>query len=252
MPLIDNLLSLYNVDRQVRSLRSRVESAEIYLKVQKKQMDGIGVEKVENDQRQMQRKVNIANTETETGSIDARIDHLRDELKLAVNDKQYSALLAEVNTLKERRRAFDDELLTEMTALEELETVASEINQRLAEREKLLKVATKELQTRESEIAEQLVELEKEREIAAAVIPDDVLSDFDEIADDYDGESMAAIEIIDKKRREYSCTSCSLHLPLETVSVLMGNKDTVVKCGQCDRILYLEEASREALSPTEK
>jgi len=154
--------------------------------------------------------------------------------------------------LKERRRAFDDELLTEMTALEELETVASEINQRLAEREKLLKVATKELQTRESEIAEQLVELEKEREIAAAVIPDDVLSDFDEIADDYDGESMAAIEIIDKKRREYSCTSCSLHLPLETVSVLMGNKDTVVKCGQCDRILYLEEASREALSPTEK
>jgi len=252
MPLIDNLVSLYNVDRQVRSLRSRVESAEIYLKVQKKQMDGIGVEKVENDQRQMQRKVNIANTETETDSIDARIDHLRDELKLAVNDKQYSALLAEVNTLKERRRAFDDELLTEMTALEELETVASEINQRLAEREKLLKVATKELQTRESEIAEQLVELEKEREIAAAVIPDDVLSDFDEIADDYDGESMAAIEIIDKKRREYSCTSCSLHLPLETVSVLMGNKDTVVKCGQCDRILYLEEASREALSPTEK
>ena len=252
MPLIDNLLSLYNVDRQVRSLRSRVESAEIYLKVQKKQMDGIGVEQVENDQRQMQRKANIANTETETGSIDARIDHLRDELKLAVNDKQYSALLAEVNTLKERRRAFDDELLTEMTALEELETVASEITQRLAEREKLLKVATKELQTRESEIAEQLVELEKEREIAAAVIPDDVLSDFDEIADDYDGESMAAIEIIDKKRREYSCTSCSLHLPLETVSVLMGNKDTVVKCGQCDRILYLEEASREALSPTEK
>jgi len=87
MPLIDNLVSLYNVDRQVRSLRSRVESAEIYLKVQKKQMDGIGVEKVENDQRQMQRKVNIANTETETDSIDARIDHLRDELKLAVNDK---------------------------------------------------------------------------------------------------------------------------------------------------------------------
>ena len=252
MPLIDNLLSLYNVDRQVRSLRSRVESAEIYLKVQKKQMDGIGVEQVENDQRQMQRKANIANTETETGSIDARIDHLRDELKLAVNDKQYSALLAEVNTLIDRRRAFDDELLTEMTALEELETVASEINQRLAEREKLLKVATKELQTRESEIAEQLVELEKEREIAAAVIPDVVLSDFDEIADDYDGESMAAIEIIDKKRREYSCTSCSLHLPLETVSVLMGNKDTVVKCGQCDRILYLEEASREALSPSEK
>jgi len=252
MPLIDNLLTLYNVDRQVRSLRSQVESAQIYLNVQKKQMDEIRVEQAENEQQQMQRKANIANTETETGSIDTRIDHLRDELKQAVNDKQYSALLAEVNTLKERRSAFEDELLGEMSALEELEAAAAEINEREQEREKVMKVAEKELKTRESEIADQLAELETERDAAAVVIPEDVLADFDEIADDYEGESMAAIEIIDQKRREYSCTSCSLHLPLETVSVLMGNKDTIVKCGQCDRILYLEEASREALSPSEK
>jgi predicted nucleic acid-binding Zn-ribbon protein len=233
-------------------LRSQVESAQIYLNVQKKQMDEIRVEQAENEQQQMQRKANIANTETETGSIDTRIDHLRDELKQAVNDKQYSALLAEVNTLKERRSAFEEELLGEMSALEELEAAAAEINEREQEREKVMKVAEKELKTRESEIADQLAELETERDAAAVVIPEDVLADFDEIADDYEGESMAAIEIIDQKRREYSCTSCSLHLPLETVSVLMGNKDTIVKCGQCDRILYLEEASREALSPSEK
>jgi predicted nucleic acid-binding Zn-ribbon protein len=252
MSLIDNLLTLFNVDRQVRSLRSRVESAEIYLKVQKKQMDKIAVERSENDQRQMQHKANITNTETETGSIDTRIEHLRDELKKAVNDKQYSALLAEVNTLKEHRKAFEDELFREMSCLEELEKTASEITSREEERCKVMQVAKKELKTRESEIAEQLAELETERAVAAAVIPEEVLCDFDEIADDYDGESMAAIEIIDQKRREYSCTSCSLHLPIETVSILMGNKDTVVKCGQCDRILFLEAASREALAPSEK
>ena len=71
MPLIDNLLSLYKVDRQVRSLRGRVESAEIYLKVQKKQMGTIEVEQAENAQQQMQRKANIAITETETGSKSA-------------------------------------------------------------------------------------------------------------------------------------------------------------------------------------
>jgi len=252
MPLIENLLTLYKVDKQVRSLRSRVESAEIYLNVQKKQMDKIAVERSENDQQQMQRKSNIAITETETGSIDTRVDLLRDELKQAVNDKQYSALLAEVNTLKERRKAFENELFEEMSALETLENVASEITQRDEEREKVLQGASKELKTRKSEIAEQLAELEVERNSAATVIPEEILEDFDEIADDYDGESMAAIEIIDQKRREYSCTSCSLHLPLETVAVLMGNKEAVVKCGQCDRILYLEAESREALTPTEK
>ncbi len=252
MPLIDNLLTLYKVDRQVRSLRSRVESAEIYLKVQTRQKDEIALEQTENQQLQKQRKASIANIETEIGSIDLRIKHLRDELKQAVNDKQYSALLAEVNTIKEHRKAFENEELNEMSAAEELETSATDIAQRLEEREKVLKVAAKELKIRESEIAEQLTELEKERKTAAAVIPEEVLSDFDEIADDYDGETMAAIEIIDKKRREYSCTSCSLHLPIEAVTVLMGNKEAVVKCGQCDRILYLEAESREALAPAQK
>ncbi len=252
MPLIDNLLTLFNVDQQVRSLRSRVESAEIYLNAQKKQMDAINVERAENDQQKMQHNANIANTETETGSIDTRIEHLREELNKAVNDKQYSALLAEVNTLKEQRKAFEDELLMDMAAVEELELTATEINERVEERKKVLQVAEKELKTRESEIADQLAELETERAAAAAVIPEEVLSEFDEIADDYDGESMAAIEIIDKKRKEYSCTSCSIHLPLETVTVLMGNKDTVVKCGSCDRILYLNPESREALAPSEK
>ena len=251
MALIDNLLTLYKVDRQVRSLQSRVESAQIYLNVQNKQMDTIAVERAENDQQLMQRKANIAIVETETGSIDSRVEHLREDLNKAVNDKEYKALLAEMNTLKDRRRAFEDEELIEMSAVESLEANATEINTRAEERTKVLQVAQNELQTRQSEIAEQLAELEKERGSAAAVIPEDILSDFDEIADDYDGESMASIEIIDKKRKEYSCTSCSLHLPMETVAVLMGSKETVVKCGQCDRILFLEEASREALSPTD-
>jgi predicted nucleic acid-binding Zn-ribbon protein len=252
MPLIDNLLTLYTVDRQVRSLRSRVESAEIYLKVQHRQLDELALEQSENQQQQKQHQANIANLETEIGSIDSRISHLRDELKLAVNDKQYSALLAEVNTIKEHRKAFEQDELAEMSAAEELDILATGISQRLEEREKVKDVAAKDLKTHESEIAEQLTELQKERDAAASVIPEDILADFDDIADDYDGESMAAIEIIDKKRREYSCTSCSLHLPLETITTLMGSKDTIVKCGSCDRILYLEAASREALAPAEK
>jgi predicted nucleic acid-binding Zn-ribbon protein len=252
MPLIDNLLTLYKVDRQVRSLRSRVESAQIYLNVQNKQMDTIGVEQSENTLQHKQRKANVANIETEIGSIDTRIEHLREELNQAVNDKQYSALLAEMNTIKEHRKAFEDEELIEMTAIEELDLSAKDITQRKEEREKVMQVAAKELDVRQSEIAEQLAELETERDSAAAVIPEEVLNEFDSLADDYEGEAMAAIEIIDLKRREYSCTSCSLRLPLDAITSMLGNKDSVVKCVSCDRILYLEAESREAIAPADK
>ena len=252
MPLIDNLLTLYKVDRQVRSLRSRVESAQIYLNVQSRQMDTISVEQSENTLQLKQRKANISNIETEVGSIDTRIEHLRDELNKAVNDKQYSALLAEMNTLKEHRKAFEEEELVEMSSIEELEQTAADILQRQIEREKVMQVAAKELEVRKSEIAEQLAELETERDSAAAVIPESILDEFDSLADDYEGEAMAAIEIIDLKRREYSCTSCSLRLPLDAITSMLGNKEEIVKCVSCDRIHYLETDSREAIAPSEK
>ena len=252
MPLIDNLLTLYNVDRQVRGLRGRVESAQIYLELQTKQLQEIEFELSENDQQRMQRKASIANIETETGSIDVRIDELRKDLNKAVNDKQYSALLAEVNTIKERRKAFEDEELIEMTAAEELDQTAVEINERAEERAKVLQVAAKELETRKAEISERLTELEHERQTAAAVIPSETLAMFDEIADDYEGEAMAAIEIIDHKRKEYSCTSCSLRLPLEAVTTLLGTDESIVRCGSCDRILYLEAETRDVITPAKK
>tara|TARA_X000000368_G_scaffold339850_1_gene277989 strand:+ start:1168 stop:1812 length:645 start_codon:yes stop_codon:yes gene_type:complete len=214
-------------------------------------MDGIAVELAECEQHLKQRKSNISVIETETGSIDVRVEHLREELNKAINDKQYSALLAEMNTLKEQRKAFENEELIEMTACDELNANCEDINSRIEERKKVMQVAECDLKTREEEISEQLAELEGERKVAASVIPEAILVDFDELAEDYDGETMAAIEIIDKKRREYSCTSCSLHLPLESVTTLMGNKDSIVICGSCDRILYLEDASREALAPSE-
>ncbi len=215
-------------------------------------MDTISTEKSENALQQKQRKSNIANIETEIGSIDSRIEHLRDELNKAVNDKQYSALLAEMNTLKEHRKAFEEEELVEMSVVEVLVQSASEITQRQEEREKVLQVAARELDVRKSEIGEQLAELEIERDTAAAVIPESILDEFDALADDYEGEAMAAIEIIDLKRREYSCTSCSLRLPLDAITSMLGSKEEIVKCVSCDRILYLEAESRESIAPADK
>ena len=116
------------------------------------------------------------------------------------------------------------------------------------ERQKVVQVAEGDLDTRKSEVSDRLTELEAERIQAAAVIPEDVLLIFDGIADDFDGEAMAPIEVIDLKRHEYSCTCCSLTLPLEAITIILGNEDSIVKCVSCDRILYLEAETREAMT----
>jgi predicted nucleic acid-binding Zn-ribbon protein len=250
MPLIENLLALYSVDKQVRGLTSRVESAQIYLNVQERQLKEIELERAENTQHRMQHQSHIATIETETGSLDDRINHLREELNKAVNDKQYSAVLAEINTIKAQRKAFEDEELTEMSAVEILEENAKSIKTREEERKTLLDAAASELKTRKTEIAESLAELEVQREAAASIIPEDALSTFDSIADDYEGESMAAIDVEDLKRREYSCNSCSLRISLEALTTLLGSSENIITCGSCDRILYLKDDTRQAICPT--
>ena len=250
MPLIENLLALYSVDKQVRGLTSRVESSKIYLNVQTRQLNEIEIERTENTQERKQHQSHIATIETETGSIDNRVDHLREELNKAVNDKQYSAVLAEINTLKAQRKAFEDEELTEMAAVEILEESAKGIQAREEERKTLLDAATLELNTRENEIAEQLAELQVQRNAAASIIPDEALTTFDSIADDYEGEAMAAIDVEDLKRREYSCNSCSLRISLDALTTLLGSSENLVICGSCDRILYLKEDTRQEILPS--
>lgn len=248
MPLIENLLALYSVDKQVRGLQSRVESAKIYQSLQQRQLSEIELERTENSQLRKQHQSHIATIETETGSIDGRINHLRDELNLAVNDKQYSAILAEINTLKERRQAFEDEELGEMSCVDTLEETAKDIQHRQGERKKLLEAASTELSTRESEIADQLAELEVQRKAAASIITEEALTTFDSIADDYEGEVMAAIEVEDLKRREYSCSCCSLRISLDALTTILGSSDLLVQCGSCDRILFLEASTRETIN----
>ena len=83
---------------------------------------------------------------------------------------------------------------------------------------------------------------------SAANIPGVELKVFNDLAEAYDGEAMAKVEEIDRRRREYSCGSCNLALPFEAVAALLGRSDTLVRCTACDRILYLNEETRGALA----
>jgi predicted nucleic acid-binding Zn-ribbon protein len=58
---------------------------------------------------------------------------------------------------------------------------------------------------------------------------------------------MASIELIDKRRREYACNTCNVHLPFDIVNRVTGRPDEVVQCQGCLRILYASDGCREAL-----
>ncbi len=247
MSVIEHLLELHRVDRQVRGLRSRVESAEQYHRVQMNQLEESRGEFEDLQQQCKLAQATAANLETEGSSIDARIEKLREDLKLSATTKQYNTVLEEINTLKTERGQVDEKALAQLESAEGLEGRMEGVQERITERNTLVEAAQADLDERRSEVADRLKELETERAQKTEGIPGHVLEVFDQTADDYEGDTMAEIEEIDRKRLEYNCSSCNVSLPFNLVNTIMSNSDNVHQCEGCMRILYVTEEVRGAL-----
>lgn len=248
MNLMESLLNLNRVDGQLRGLRSRLDSAERYLNAQTRLAANLteAVEELQTRKRQTQAK--IGNTETEIRAIDERIEKLRDELNTAVNQKQYQAVLNELNVVKESRAELEDRELGDMEQMEQIEAELKTQEEQLAERIKVREKARADLDERTAEIGDRLNEVQTRRDEAAALVPASELAAFDGLANDYDGEAMAAVNEIDRKSREYACNECHMHLPFEMISLLTSGVSALVFCTACGRILYMAEEIRGALA----
>ena len=247
MGSIDNLLNLFRVDAQVRGLRSRLDSARRYLNAQEKLLKELQQQSEELQTRRRQTLAKIQNLEVERSVLDQRIEKYRNDLNNAVNSKQYSTVLSELNTIKTQRNELEDRILEEMERVEGVEKEAQALDAQLRERKKVRDVAAAELTERQAEVGTRLGELESERDTAAAVVPAADLAIFNSIGEIYDGEAMAQLEEIDRKSREYACGACNVHTPFEIVSVLLTGSNQLVRCNSCGRILYMQESMRGSL-----
>ncbi|MCI0362638.1 MAG: hypothetical protein L0Y44_05470 [Phycisphaerales bacterium] len=248
MGLVDSLLNLYKVDLQVRGLRSRLTSAERYLSAQTKQLNDLLVNQQELLTRKRQLQATIGTRDVEIKSIDDRLEKLRNELNSAATNKQYTALLTELNTVKAARREVEDKSLADMEQVEKLDEQLKIVEGQIADRKKVRDLANSQLQERRNDVGHRLSELETERAQAAAVVPVQALAVFDELAETYEGEAMAPIEEVDRRHREYACGECNMHIPFEQISLLTSRSEALIRCPSCTRLLYMQEEMRGTLA----
>lgn len=249
MNVTDKLVRVFRVDTQIRGLESRLRGAERFLNEQNRQIEQISSKRsaIEAQLRQLTASAN--DNEGETKRIDERIADLRERMNTAQTNKEYKALLTEVNTYKEKRGEIEETALGQIEKIDQLKAQLAELDAAEAERQKVRGVAETERQQRADEIKDRLAELQGERAKLVADVPDGVLKSYQELIEVREDEAMAPIEIQDRKRHEFSCGSCMMTLPVESMSALLSHGN-VTYCVSCGCILYVEEKVREAMTPT--
>jgi len=246
MALNDALVKLHLVDQQLRGLESRVTGARRHAKAQHNQLEKLKTDREQLAAQLKQAEASAANLEMEITATDERIEKLRQQMNSVKTNKEYSAMLVEVNTLKADRGKVEDRALELMGEVESLRTQLAELDASIAEQQRVAEMADAELNERHSEVADRLEELKAERAEAARELPGEALVIFDRLADTTDGEPMAPIIEQDRRRLEYVCGGCYMQVPVEKVNLLLA-KNEMVRCPSCTRILYLEPELKEAM-----
>ncbi len=250
--LHEQLWSLHLIELNLRGLRSRLDSASRRYNAQNTRLSQIEQQAQELEAQLKLSKVKVHELETDSKGAEQRIDTLRERMNNVTSNKEYSALLVEVNTLKADRAKVDDQSLEHMQKAEELEARLNEMKQKSDEQTKLTKGSSSDVDKAREEIADRLAELEQEREEAAKPLPAEVLRLYTKLADDFDGEALAEVEEQDRKRMEYSCGACYQRMPIERVNAVLTKPDQLTTCASCDRILIAKSKLREELASSGK
>lgn len=247
MTVTEKLLRVYRVDRKIHGLQSRLRGAEAFLGQQNAQIQTIGQQSAALDSQIRQLKAAQAEAEGEAAGHGEHIDQLRERMNGANTTKEYKALLAEVNTFKEKKSERETRAIELMEKVEALTAQRAALAEQADERTKVKSLAETERQQRADEIRDQLETLKGEREQLAAEVPDTVLAKYADLVDRMDEDAMAAIEIADRKRHEFHCGACMMLVPVETMSALLSH-GSLTQCPSCGCILFLEEKDRETMT----
>ncbi len=249
MSLQEQLHQLYLLDQQVRGLRSRLDAARRRQQALLKKHEQLQQQKTELQQQVKHGQARGATLEQQATDVEQRIEKLRKQMNTVRSNKEYSALLVEANALKLEKGQHEEAALEQMTEVEQLQQRLTEVQQKAEDQQKLVDQAGQEAEEALAEVGDKLEALTAKRDAAAAEVPADARQLFERQIEVHDGEAMAPVEEENRRRMEYTCGGCYMSVPIERVNSIMARPNEPTTCPNCGRILYIDQALKEALAP---
>lgn len=211
---------------------------------------------VEEKQRQIQQKqAALAEKQKETKSFhktidikeldlktkEAEIQKFRGQLNVVKTNKEYSALLLEINGREADKSIIEDEILKMLSELELVESGTKELAKGIYEEEKQLDEYIRTMEIEITSFDKEIEGLQKDEKNFFELIDEDALHHYKRLVSHKDGMAVAGVS-------NHVCLGCNMGLTSQTINLLMSG-DKLVFCHNCGRILYLNEDEKEQYLP---
>lgn len=240
--LLESLLTLQEIELQIVDIRRQLAAKERGVSRQATKLrtaeEALAAERDELRRMQMQ----ADELDVDLKSRGAHVGKLRDNLNTVRTNKEYAAVLTQLNNEKADLTRLEARAFELMAAVETRKKALAEHEDAVRqERERLSHLEGQHAQTRDS-FAERLKTLLQQREEAADHLGPKALDLFNRVSERYEGEVMARVIQVHPRRTEFLCEGCHMSLAAERANALM-TRDDLITCDNCGRILHLTKDS---------
>lgn len=240
-PVLNGLKKLQSVENRLRAAKAKLARCRRNVVVQENQVrssqNALEAKKEEIQLTQIQ----YDRLELDLKSRDEDIAKLRASLNIAKTNKEYAAVLTQLNTTKADNSKNESHILDLLKDIEADEAECKEIQTQIEEQKQQLEKTRAESGELAGRYEAEIQEVQKEWDEEAKNIPAEPLEMFKRVADTYDGQAVTAIEKPDDKKGAYSCGGCFMGITAESVNKLMS-KDEIIRCSNCTRIMVLADS----------
>lgn len=234
------LQHLQSVERQLIHVQGRLKTRRNAVAAQEKRISLLTADYTAINDKALTRRKDADRFELDLKQKEEQIVKLRGSLNTAKTNKEYAALLTQMNTIKADNAKLEEETLKIMAEVDVLKADAEKVKIQMDQEAKRLEEIQASSNQEITKLNAMVEELAKQRAEAAQAVSPDLLSVFDRIALSNEGDAMAVIEIHGRRPPfEYVCGGCFMSLNAEHANALRS-RDEIRTCDNCGRILYLE------------
>ncbi len=237
-PILNGLVKLQSVENRLRAAKAKLARCRRNVIIQENQVRNLQ-NALEAKKEEIQlTKFQSDRLELELKSKDEQVAKLRASLNTARTNKEYAAVLTQLNTTKADNSKVETQILELLKDIEADEAECKDIRNQIEQQKQHLEKTRKESEELAIKYQAEIDEVQKEWNKVAKTISKEPLEIFKRVAETFDGQAVAVIEQQEGKTGAYSCGGCFMGITAESVNMLM-TKDEVIRCPNCTRILVL-------------
>jgi predicted nucleic acid-binding Zn-ribbon protein len=225
-----NLIKLQQLDIDIRNTSVLLQDIPRQIEeIEQKSEDSLQiVQDAKNNLVENQKRRRVL--ESELQDTKEKIAKFKRQLNEVKTNKEYTALLKEIDDTTARIDSLEEQIITEMLSADDIEKDIKVASKKAEEIQAELVKKKEEILQEKLKAEENLNALEKEKEELLPKIPSDQMKQYNEISHKKNGIVLSPVT-------DEFCTMCHMRVRPQMVNELIAGRE-IITCENCGRILH--------------